>query len=208
MDPQVSNGSVLPNEHITNILVFSFFKNCSNCNFRVELEVLGDELPVPAYLKEECDDELQTDGNRSSHLRLGRPEIRLEADSGSQEEVIQIIAEHLAQIGDEIESKVHPSLVQNLAMQFMNMNLSEAERRECLGTALEQAMQTCLMDMELEKKKLMLILLLAKKVANHKPCLLRDVFRTTVNFINQNLLTYVRNLARNIPTGSIFTRWV
>ncbi|XP_054574640.1 BH3-interacting domain death agonist isoform X6 [Eptesicus fuscus] len=96
-----------------------------------------------------------------------------------------------------MDRRIPPRLVNHLAIQFMNGNLSEEDRRECLAAALEQVMQTYPKDMEKEKTMLMLTMLLAKKVADHTPSLLRDVFRTTVNFINQNLLTYVRNLVRN-----------
>ena len=64
-------------------------------------------------------------------------------------------------------------------------------------------MQTYPKDMEKEKTMLMLAMLLAKKVADHTPSLLRDVFHTTVNFISQNLLTYVRNLVRNVRTSDV-----
>ncbi|XP_006891445.1 PREDICTED: uncharacterized protein LOC102853343 [Elephantulus edwardii] len=192
-EPKVSNGSGLPNERITKLLVFSFLKNCSNCNFLSELETLGRGLHVPAALCEEYDDELQTDGNRSSRHAMERNE----RDSQSHEEVIQHIAFRLAQIGDEMERGVHQSLVQSLARRFMDMNLSEEGRMEHLRMAVDHLMQNCPKDMELEKAKLMLTMLLAKKVADHMPSLLHDVFRTTVNFINQNLLGYVRNLARN-----------
>lgn len=77
------------------------------------------------------------------------------------------------------------------------------DRRECLAAVLEQVMQTYPKDMEEEKTMLLLTMLLAKKVADHTPSLLRDVFRTTVNFINQNLLTYVRNLVRNVRTSDV-----
>ena len=46
-------------------------------------------------------------------------------DSESQEEIIQDIARQLAQIGDRMDHSIHPGLVNNLAMQFMNVNLSE-----------------------------------------------------------------------------------
>lgn len=48
--------------------------------------------------------------------------------------------------------------------------------------------------MEEEKDMLMFTMLLVKTVVNHTPFLLCDVFLTTVQFINQNLLTYMRNL--------------
>ena len=72
------------------------------------------------------------------------------------------------------------------------------DRRQCLAAALEQLMQTCPADMDHEKTQLLLIMLLAKKIADHSPALLRDIFRTTVTFINQNLITYVRNLVQNV----------
>ncbi|XP_004456831.2 BH3-interacting domain death agonist isoform X1 [Dasypus novemcinctus] len=210
MDPQVSNGAGLQDEYITDLLVFGFLQNCSNYKFHKELEVLGHELPVPAHLWEDYDDELQTDGNRSSNFSRGRREADEEtevqrrvndspqmSDSQRQEEIIQNIARRLAEVGDSMESSIHPGLVNNLALQFRNVNLSEEERREHLAAALQQVMQTFPQDMAEEKTMLMLAMLLAKKVADHTPSLLRDVFRTTVNFINQNLLAYVRHLTRN-----------
>ncbi|XP_075408385.1 BH3-interacting domain death agonist [Tenrec ecaudatus] len=187
-----SNGTGHPSEHITSLLVFSFLKHCTHCNFRNELEMLGRELPAVAYLEEEAED-LQTDGNRSSHFRLEG----IAADSDSQDEVIHNIAMRLAQMGDEMESRVQPGLVQNLVMRFRNANLSEEDRRRDLAAALDQAMQDFPRDMEVEKTKLMLAMLLAKKVADHTPSLFREVFRTAVSFINQDLRAYVRNLGRN-----------
>lgn len=77
---------------------------------------------------------------------------------------------------------------------------SVQDRNRDLATALEQLLQAYPTDMEKEKTMLVLALLLAKKVASHTPSLLRDVFQTTVNFINQNLRAYVRSLARNVRT--------
>lgn len=175
------------------MLVFGFLQNCCNSNFHKELEVLGHDLPVLAYLQKDYDDELQTDGNRCSHIVLGRDET----ESESQEEIIQNIARQLAQIGDRMDPSISSRVVQNLAMEFMNVNLSEEDRKDRLSAALEEVMKTHPKDMEKEKTMLMLTMLLAKKVADHTPSLLPGVFYTTVNFINQNLLTYVRNLVRN-----------
>nr|QWT72358.1 NBid-PhoCl1-CBid [Cloning vector pcDNA-NBid-PhoCl1-CBid] len=136
---------------------------------------------------------LQTDGNRSSHSRLGR----IEADSESQEDIIRNIARHLAQVGDSMDRSIPPGLVNGLALQLRNTSRSEEDRNRDLATALEQLLQAYPRDMEKEKTMLVLALLLAKKVASNTPSLLRDVFHTTVNFINQNLRTYVRSLARN-----------
>ncbi|XP_004773826.2 BH3-interacting domain death agonist [Mustela lutreola] len=192
MDSKVSNGSGLQDERITNLLVFGFLQSYSDSNFHKELEVLGRELPVPAHLQEEQDDGLQTDGNRCGHFLASE-----ERDSQGQEEIIQDIARQLAKIGDDMDRSIHPGLVNNLATQFMNRRLSEEDRRQCLAAALERVMQTYPTDMEDEKTMLILAMFLAKKVADHTPSLLREVFRTTVNFINQNLFTYVRNLVRN-----------
>nr|XP_003828341.3 BH3-interacting domain death agonist isoform X1 [Pan paniscus] len=192
MDCEVNNGSGLRDECITNLLVFGFLQSCSDNSFRRELDALGHELPVLAPQWEGYD-ELQTDGNRSSHSRLGR----IEADSESQEDIIRNIARHLAQVGDSMDRSIPPGLVNGLALQLRNTSRSEEDRNRDLATALEQLLQAYPRDMEKEKTMLVLALLLAKKVASHTPSLLRDVFHTTVNFINQNLRTYVRSLARN-----------
>nr|XP_036870776.1 BH3-interacting domain death agonist isoform X2 [Manis javanica] len=191
MDPQVSNGAGLRDEHFTELLVFGFLQNCSKCNFHNELELLGHDLPQHDHLQEEQQDELQTDGNRCSYLG------REERDSENLEEIIQDIARQLAQVGDRMDRSIHPALVDHLAVQFMNVSLLEEDRTRCLSAALEEVMQTCPKDLEEEKTVLLLAMMLAKKVADHTPSLLRGVFRTAVNFINQNLFTYVRNLVRN-----------
>ncbi|XP_047404476.1 BH3-interacting domain death agonist isoform X2 [Sciurus carolinensis] len=192
MDSEVSNGSGLRDEHITNLLVLDFLQSFSDCKFHQELRTLGQELPFQTCLEVEREDELQTDGNRASIFME-----RIEADSESQEEVIQNIARHLAQVGDEMDRSIQPGLVNDLVAHFMNVRLSEEDRRNCLATALKAAMQTYPKDMENEKATLIMTMLLAKKVADHTPSLLRDVFHATVNFINQNLFTYVRDLVRN-----------
>ncbi|XP_006158408.2 BH3-interacting domain death agonist [Tupaia chinensis] len=193
MDAEVRNGSSLRDEHITNLLVFGFLQNCSHSKFQHELEGLACELSVRTYLPED-DSELQTDGNRASYRSLGR----IEADSDSREDVaIQNIARHLAQIGDRMERSIHPRLVDQLAARFLDPRLSQEDRRQSLASALQQAMLTCPRDLETEKAMLVLTMLLAKKVADHTPALLRGAFHTAVSFISQNLLAYVRSLARH-----------
>ncbi|XP_021019820.1 BH3-interacting domain death agonist [Mus caroli] len=71
------------------------------------------------------------------------------------------------------------------------------DKRNCLAKALDEVKTAFPKDMENDKAMLIMTMLLAKKVASHAPSLLRDVFHTTVNFINQNLFSYVRNLVRN-----------
>lgn len=72
------------------------------------------------------------------------------------------------------------------------------DKRNCLAKALDEVKTSFPRDMENDKAMLIMTMLLAKKVASHAPSLLRDVFRTTVNFINQNLFSYVRDLVRNV----------
>lgn len=148
---------------------------------------------MPVYLDADLEDELQTDGSRASRSYHGR----IQPDSESQEDIIQRIAHQLVQVGDELDHSIQPTLVRQLAAQFMNVSLSEEDRRNCLAKALDEVKAAFPRDMENEKAMLIMTLLLAKSVASHEPSLLRDVFQTTVNFINQNLLTYVRNLLRN-----------
>ncbi|XP_068415778.1 BH3-interacting domain death agonist [Eschrichtius robustus] len=189
MDSKVSNGTSPQDERTTSLLVFAFLQSCPHSRCHQELEVLGHELPVRAA----HDDELQTDGNWCSHFREGAAET----DSETQEEVVRDIARQLAQIGDRMECSIRPGLVAGLAAQFRNRSLSEEDRRRCLAAALEQLMQLYPADVDHEKTLLLLTMLVAKKVADHSPALLQDVFHTTVTFINQNLLAYVRNLVQN-----------
>lgn len=191
MDSEISNGSGLETACITNLLVFGFLQR-PDCNFHQELKELGQELQV--YPEADLEDELQTDGNRASRSFYSG---RIEPDSQSQEEIIQNIARSLARVGDEMDHSIQPTLVRQLASQFMDGRLSEEDRRNCLAKALDEVKTAYPRDMESEKAMLIMTMLLAKKVANHTPSLLHDVFHTTVNFINQNLLAYVRNLVRN-----------
>ncbi|KAJ8791374.1 hypothetical protein J1605_004321 [Eschrichtius robustus] len=182
LSSQVSNGTSPQDERTTSLLVFAFLQSCPHSRCHQELEVLGHELPVRAA----HDDELQTDGNWCSHFREGAAET----DSETQEEVVRDIARQLAQIGDRMECSIRPGLVAGLAAQFRNRSLSEEDRRRCLAAALEQLMQLYPADVDHEKTLLLLTMLVAKKVADHSPALLQDVFHTTVTFINQNLLAY------------------
>uniref|UniRef100_A0AC11CVC5 Uncharacterized protein n=1 Tax=Ovis aries TaxID=9940 RepID=A0AC11CVC5_SHEEP len=189
MDLKVSNGPGLGDERTTSLLLLGFLQSCPNSCFQRELEVLGHEFSGHLFY----DDELQTDGNRSSYFS-----VAAETDSERQEEAVREVARQLAQIGDRLEGSIHPGMVASLVSRFSVRSLSEEDRRQCLMDALEQLMRTCPADVDHEKTQLLLTMLLAKKIADHSPALLRDVFRTTVTFINQNLLASVRNLVRSL----------
>ncbi|XP_040089576.1 BH3-interacting domain death agonist [Oryx dammah] len=188
MDLKVSNGPGLGDERTTSLLLLGFLQSSPHSCFQRELEALGHELSGCLF----HDDELQTDGNRSSYFSAAA-----ETDSERQEEAVREVARQLAQIGDRLEGSIRPGMVASLASRFSVGSLSEEDRRQCLADVLEQLMRTCPADMDHEKTRLLLTMLLAKKIADHSPALLRGVFRTTVTFINQNLLASVRNLVRN-----------
>ncbi|XP_067612052.1 BH3-interacting domain death agonist isoform X4 [Pseudorca crassidens] len=118
-------------------------------------------------------------------------------DSETREEVVRDIARQLAQIGDRMECSICPGLVAGLAAQFSNSSLSEEDRRRCLAAALQQLTQLYPADVDREKTLLLLTMLVAKKVADHSPAALQNVFHTTVTFISQNLLACVRDLVQN-----------
>ncbi|XP_036913968.1 BH3-interacting domain death agonist [Sturnira hondurensis] len=193
MNCQVRNGSSLGGEHLTDLLVFSFLQHGPSDNFQEELKRLGHTLPAPEDPQEHCEEELQTDGSRCSRFVLEGQN----RGSETQEDVIRNIARQLAQIGDMMDRRVPSSLVDHLVMQLRDRSLSDEGRRACLASAVDQVLQACPRDMEEEKTMLLVTMLLARRVASHTPSLLREVFHTTVNFIDQNLLTYVRNLVRN-----------
>uniref|UniRef100_A0A2K5J9S2 BH3-interacting domain death agonist n=1 Tax=Colobus angolensis palliatus TaxID=336983 RepID=A0A2K5J9S2_COLAP len=99
MDCEVSNGSGLRDECITNLLVFGFLQSCSDNSFHRELDALGRELPVPAPQWEGYD-ELQTDGNRSSHSRMGRIEAEVsDNNTASVEEETEAAGSVVVELG-------------------------------------------------------------------------------------------------------------
>ncbi|XP_074122931.1 BH3-interacting domain death agonist [Sminthopsis crassicaudata] len=176
----------------TSLLLYNFLQCSSNNTFQKELKELDSELAV-FVSKSDCleqEYELQTDGNRC-YFDMSREEI---LDSERQE-VIQRIAAHLAQIGDTIS--IQPSLVDNLIQQLRNINLPDEDKKRYLAAAMEQMMQTIPLDLEQEKAQLLLTMLVAKKVMTHAPSLFRSIFYITVDYMNQNLITYIRNLVRN-----------
>lgn len=87
--------------------------------------VLGSFLvPTRAHVEVGSDMKLLTRTLTESCLCL-LPEC---SDSESQEAVIQNIARRLAQVGDEMDHRIQPTLVRRLAAQFMNASLSEEVR--------------------------------------------------------------------------------
>ncbi|XP_023579693.1 BH3-interacting domain death agonist [Octodon degus] len=192
MDTQIGNGAGLGDAHVTNLLLLGFLQSRNNYNFHQELKSLRQELPVGLGADRD-DDELQTDGNRAS-----RPYgARRQADSESLEEITLHIARQLATIGDEMNHRIQPRVVSWLSAQLRDPSLSEEGRRRCLASTVRELMQTCPADLEQEKATLILTMLLARRVADQTPALLRVVFHTATDFINQNLLPYVRDLVRN-----------
>ncbi|XP_050776957.1 BH3-interacting domain death agonist [Gopherus flavomarginatus] len=177
---------------VERILVYSFLKNCHNCDFSKELESLRSQVMVSSpkdFLCVESDDgELQTDGNRSGRFQNGEP------GSGFDEDVFQLIGAQLAEIGDQLAREIDQRVVNDLVLQFVNENLSRAEIMRRLSNTVEGLMRTVPLEMEREKAMLVLAMVLARTVANKMPSLLHRVFNTTVNYINQNLHNYVVNL--------------
>ncbi|XP_074051041.1 BH3-interacting domain death agonist [Macrotis lagotis] len=174
----------------TSLLLYNFLQCSSNVPFQVELKELGSEL-----MRVGPDTDLQIDGSRS-YLEMSGSE---DLDSESQEEIIRNIAMKLAQIGDEMENSIESSLVNNLIQQFRNVNLPSEDKRKFLAATVEKVMQmqTICQDLRQEKVKLLLAMVLAKKVMTHVPSLFRNIFYITVDYINQNLGNYTRNLTRD-----------
>ncbi|NXG04706.1 BID protein, partial [Sakesphorus luctuosus] len=131
--------------------------------------------------------ELQCDGNRSGHLQNGEPEFVAPVD----EEVIRLIAAHLAEIGDKLDKDVQAKVVNDLLQHFLNQNLSEEEITRHMSRVVRELAQAMPADMEQEKVMLVLTMVLTKKIVNTVPSLLRRVFSTAVNFISQQLHNYV-----------------
>ncbi|NWT39037.1 BID protein, partial [Chroicocephalus maculipennis] len=133
--------------------------------------------------------ELQTDGNRSGHLQNG--ELGESFLHPVNEEVIRIIAAQLAEIGDQFDKEIKARVVNDLVQHFLNENLSGEEITRRMSEAVEGLARAIPSDMEREKAMLVLAMVLTKKIANTMPSLLQRVFRTTVNYISQQLHNYI-----------------
>ncbi|NWW73421.1 BID protein, partial [Climacteris rufus] len=130
--------------------------------------------------------ELQTDGNRSGHLRNG--ELGL---APTNEDVIRIIATQLAEIGDQFDKEIQGRVVNDLVQYFMNENLSREEITLQMARAVRELVQAIPSDMEQEKTMLVLAMVLTKKIVNTVPSLLHRVINTTLNYMNQQFHNYV-----------------
>ncbi|NXJ83148.1 BID protein, partial [Trogon melanurus] len=106
-------------------------------------------------------------------------------------EVVRIIAAQLAEIGDQFDKDINARVVNDLVQHFRNENLSREEITRHMSGAVEELARAIPSDMEQEKARLVLAMVLTKKIANTMPSLLHRVFSTTVNYINQRFHNYV-----------------
>ncbi|NWV12705.1 BID protein, partial [Ptilonorhynchus violaceus] len=130
--------------------------------------------------------ELQTDGNRSGHLRNG--DLGL---APTNDDVIRIIAAQLAEIGDQFDKEIQGRVVNDLVQHFLNDNLSREEITQQMSRAVRELAQAIPSDMEQEKAMLVLAMVLTKKIVNTMPSLLQRVYNTTLNYMNRQFHNYL-----------------
>ncbi|XP_058709050.1 BH3-interacting domain death agonist isoform X1 [Poecile atricapillus] len=165
-------------------LLFTFLEASSDCKFRDQLHSLQSQQIMLCQVND--DDELQTDGNRSGHFQNG--ELGL---APTNEDVIRIIAAQLAEIGDQLDKDIQGRVVNDLVQHFLNENLSREEITLHMSRAVRELTRSIPSDMEQEKAMLVLAMLLTKKIVNTVPSLLRHVFNTTLNYMNQQFHNYI-----------------
>nr|XP_056702572.1 BH3-interacting domain death agonist [Euleptes europaea] len=192
---QEIGGNSLVEHSVTSILLYSFLERSPYCTFSRELSAVGNQLKSsePCYHYEgPFGGDLQTDGNRAGRFGALDPAI------GDDNERFQIIGAQLAEIGDQLALEIEPSLINNLVQQFTAENLSREEITRHLSQAVETLRRRMPVEMEPERAMLVIVMLLARNVANKVPSLLRRVFVTTVNYINATLWDCVNNLAPEV----------
>ncbi|NXF05905.1 BID protein, partial [Smithornis capensis] len=133
--------------------------------------------------------ELQCDGNRSGHLQNG--ELGEWFGAAVNEDVVRIIAAQLAEIGDQLDKEIQARVVNDLVQHFLNENLSIEEITQHMSRVVRELAEAMPSDMEQEKAMLVLAMVLTKKIVNTVPSLLRQVFNTTLNFMNQQFHNYI-----------------
>nr|XP_033809323.1 BH3-interacting domain death agonist isoform X2 [Geotrypetes seraphini] len=177
----------------TELVLLSFLQHGMSvehdyCN---ELNSLKSELKTKdSYFRDfsRADGELQTDGNQFVRIL---PESADFADD-SAEDIYRVIANQLAEIGNQLDFMINQEVIDRLVQQILDDKLTDKH----LAVVVDGLMASSLPGMEQEKAMLLLTMLLTKKVAIRVPSLLHKVFWTTVRFLNQNLLTYITDLAR------------
>ncbi|XP_019400082.1 PREDICTED: BH3-interacting domain death agonist [Crocodylus porosus] len=177
---------------LESLLLYFFLDNSQDCAFKEKLQTLSCRHAVECAshirpYSSSDDGELQTDGNRSGHFQNGEP-------GSEMGEIYRIIGAQLAEIGDQLAAEIEAGPVDDLVQQFLNANLSSEEITRCLSQAVEQLLKCVPSDMDQERTKLVLAMVLAKKVANNMPSLLQQVFSTTVNYMNRYFHDYIYNM--------------
>ncbi|XP_030071111.1 BH3-interacting domain death agonist [Microcaecilia unicolor] len=177
----------------TELVLLSFLQHGTyvDRDFCTELDSLKSELKTrDPYFRgfSLADGELQTDGNQFGRIL---PQSGDFADD-SAEDICRVIGNQLAEIGDQLDFMIKQEVIDRLVQQMLDDKLTEKD----LSVVVDDLLASGLPGMEQEKAMLLLTMLLAKKVASRVPGLLHKVFWTTVRFLNQNLLPYITDLAR------------
>ncbi|XP_078529755.1 BH3-interacting domain death agonist [Lissotriton helveticus] len=177
-------------------LVLLSFLQCRSCSdeFTRELNFLDSELKAanPPFPDGLMDGDLQTDGNQYS-----RPGYRSNLPvEDSEADVCITIAHRLALMGDEIDSRIQQEVVDNLVNILLDDNLSQEDKDVRFCTVIDNLVVNVPAGLELEKAKLLLAMILARKVSCCVPGLLRRVFWRTVDFINHHIPSSIDYLAR------------
>ncbi|XP_071407371.1 BH3-interacting domain death agonist [Pithys albifrons albifrons] len=178
-------------EQVEHTLLYNFLEVSSDCKFKEQLHSLRslgplfDQGPYGQFVLQSRsfhdDSELQCDGNRSGHLQNGEPEVVAPVN----EDVIRLIAAHLAEIGDKLDKDVQARVVNDLVKHFLNENLSKEEIMRHMSRVVRELAQAMPADMEQEKVMLVLTMVLTKKIVNTVPSLLCRVFSTAVDCMRQ-----------------------
>ncbi|KAJ1166127.1 hypothetical protein NDU88_006536 [Pleurodeles waltl] len=180
----------------TELVLLSFLqcRSCCDDEFTRELisldsDVKAASLQFPQGL---LDGDLQTDGNQYSRLgyRSNVPVEDTEAD------ICITIARRLAVMGDEIDSKIHQDVINNVVQILLDEDLSPEDKDLRFCAVIDNLAVSVPAGIELEKAKLLLAMILARKVSHCVPGLLRRVFWSTVDFINRHLPSSINHLAR------------
>ncbi|NXS24859.1 BID protein, partial [Mystacornis crossleyi] len=109
----------------------------------------------------------------------------------TNEDVIRIIAAQLAEIGDQFDKEIQGRVVNDLVQHFRNENLSREEIILQMSRVVTELTRSIPSDMEQERAMLVLAMVLTKKIMNTVPSLLRPVFDTAVNYMNQQFHNYI-----------------
>ncbi|XP_043943529.1 BH3-interacting domain death agonist-like [Protopterus annectens] len=182
----------------TTFILYYFLEHDASfhARYKSQLDKLKQEVIMPVeavWMKTfEDADEKQEDGDlQTDGIPLSTPAFRTH-ESVELDDLCRAIGSQLAQIGDELDSKMQPNLIADF-IRKMHAQLPDKDQLDLVTSVVHTVFQDRTSEIQPEEYLAVCTMLLVKKVALRAPDLLQKTFRVAVQFINQHNLVRVND---------------